>query len=135
MTRRAGWFILSFSLLIGCGGGRGAGAVSDDSGAAAMSPRRSTLLADEIKSVAANNVHDAITRLRPEWLRRRGQLSFRSAGEELVVYLDGVRLGGAESLRRLDVASVMAIEMMNGSQATMRYGTGHAGGAIVVRTR
>lgn len=98
-------------------------------------PSRATLLADEIGTTAASSAYEVVSRLRPEWLRRRGQISMRdpSAGE-VVVYLDGVRYGGARSLEGIRAEIVEQMEFLDSSEATMRFGTGHAGGAILVRT-
>ena len=99
-------------------------------------PSRDLLLADEIQSVAATTAYEAVSRLRPEWLRRRGQISIQdpSAGE-VVVYLDGVRYGGPRSLETIRTDLVQLMEYLDASDATTRFGTGHAGGAILVRTR
>jgi hypothetical protein len=99
-------------------------------------PSRALLLADEIRAVAARNAYEAVSRLRPEWLRRRGVVSLRdpSAGE-VVVYLDSAPFGGPRSLFNIPVESVVAIEYLDASEATGRFGTGHLGGAILVRTR
>ena len=105
-------------------------------GARAPSVSRRVLLADEIGAVPAASAYEAVSRLRPEWLRRRGQISIRdpSAGE-VVVYLDGVRFGGPGSLRNIRAESILQMEYLDASDATTRFGTGHGGGAILVRTR
>jgi TonB-dependent receptor-like protein len=97
---------------------------------------RRVLLGDEIRSVSATSAHEAVQRLRPEWLRRRGQISIRdpSAGE-VIVYLDGVRYGGPGSLQNIRAEMIMQMEFLDASDATTRFGTGHGGGAILVRTR
>lgn len=97
---------------------------------------RSILSSDEIQTVAATTAHEAVSRLRPEWLRRRGRISIQNPGAgEVVVYVDDVRFGGPESLRSIRVESVLQMERLDASDATTRFGTGHAGGAILVRTQ
>ncbi|HEX2189756.1 MAG TPA: carboxypeptidase regulatory-like domain-containing protein [Longimicrobiaceae bacterium] len=54
---------------------------------------------------------------------------------EIAVYVDGTRMGGTEELRRVPAASVATVEYLDGPSATIRFGTGHAQGAIVVTTR
>ena len=105
-------------------------------GAMGPSTSRRVLLADEIRAVSATDAYEVVQRLRPEWLRRRGQTSLRnpSAGE-VVVYLDGVRYGGPRSLEGVRAESVVQMEYLDASDATTRFGTGHGGGAILVRTR
>lgn len=96
---------------------------------------RRVLLADEIRGTAAATAYDAVSRLRPQWLRPRGRVSYRDpAGGDVVVYLDGVRHGGPESLRTIPADAVRHIEHLDSREATSRFGTGHVGGAILVRT-
>ena len=97
---------------------------------------RHVLLGDEIQAASVATAYQAVARLRPEWLHRRGQMSIRdpSAGA-VVVYLDGLREGGANALEGIAAETVLAMEYLNGSEATTRFGTGHAGGAILVRLR
>ncbi|HXF94649.1 MAG TPA: hypothetical protein VNI61_00975 [Gemmatimonadales bacterium] len=111
----------------------GCSAATRPTGAA---PSRALLLAEEIQAVSATTAYEAVSRLRPEWLRRRGQISIQdpSAGE-VVVYLDGVRYGGPGSLTSIRAEMVLQMEYLDGNDATTRFGTGHAGGAILVRTR
>jgi hypothetical protein len=99
-------------------------------------PSGSVLLADEIRSVRASNAYEAVSRLRPEWLRRRGVVTIRdpNAGE-VVVYLDGIRFGGPRSLANIRVQNVIQIQYVDPSDAAVRFGTDHLGGAILVRTR
>ena len=90
-----------------------------------------SITAEEIATTPANNVYDAVQRLRPQWLtstRIRGG----APGEELVVYLDGNRYGNLASLRQISVGGVQEVRYYNASEATNRFGTGHTGGAILV---
>ena len=97
---------------------------------------RRVLLADEIQAMPAASVYEVLTRLRPEWLRRRGQISIRDPGAgEVVVYVDGVRFGGPQSLQNIRPEGVMRMEYLDASDATTRFGTGHGGGAVLVQTR
>ena len=57
------------------------------------------------------------------------------AAGEVVVYLNGMRYGGVRSLTTLSAEAVGDITYMNASDATTRFGTGHSGGAILIRTR
>jgi hypothetical protein len=51
------------------------------------------------------------------------------------VYLDGVRVGHVEELRRMRVDVIARMEYMSPSDATNRFGTNHDSGAILVTTR
>lgn len=108
-----------------------------NAGTAAPSTRsRNTLLAEEIKSVSVSTAYDAVIRLRPSWLRNRGPTSVQqpNAGQ-VVAYVDGLRVGGADALARIPASAVVQIEYLSGPDATTRFGMGHDGGAILVRTK
>ncbi len=97
---------------------------------------RRTLLGDAIRAASVSSAYDAVARLRPEWLRRRGRSSVRDPGAgAVVVYLDGIRHGGTDALRSIPAESVLQMEYLSGAEATTRFGTGHGGGVILVRTR
>jgi len=91
-----------------------------------------------LEEIQGSNETDAlglIRRLRPAWLRLRS--SSRLGGEpaaEPVVYLDNVKYGTIQSLRGLDVHILSEIRYLSGPDATVQYGTGHSGGAILVTT-
>lgn len=113
----------------------GAGACASASGGGAR-VERDILLADEIQRTSAVTAYDAVRQLRPEWLRRRGRSSIQNArAEVIVVYLDGARYGGPDMLRSVAVGAVLEIVHLDASDATTRFGTGHAGGALLVRTK
>lgn len=102
-----------------------------------QAPRASAnrIVAEELVVHGSTNLLETVTILRPTWLRDRGRVSLTNeTAHELVVYLDGTRLGGAEYLRRIRASDVSLVHYLNPSQATNRFGTGHSGGAIVVFT-
>jgi len=73
---------------------------------------------------------DAVRQLRPRWLRSRGGID-----EEPVVYVDAARRGGTRVLATITVENIEDIRYLSGPDATTRLGTGHRGGAILIRTR
>lgn len=95
--------------------------------------RRSTnvITAEEIASVSASSAYEVVQRLRSQWLLVRGGLG----SEGIVVYVDGVRRGDANSLRDIPVEQVRELRWIDGKDATTRYGTGHGSGVIEVYTK
>ncbi len=77
------------------------------------------------------NVYDAIASLRSSWLVVRGADSF-SNPSEVVVYQDAIRLGNAETLRRVPIRDAKYIRHYDGVAATARYGMGHSAGVILI---
>lgn len=80
----------------------------------------------------AHNLWQVIERLRPNWLVSRGA-TMRERIDPLV-YVDGTRFGEVESLREIPLTGVLTILRVSPQDATLLYGTGHAGGIIAVST-
>ena len=79
---------------------------------------------------------EAVQLGRPQWLRLRAAPTFDSPRPaEPVVYLDGIRVGNLDELRRLRAVVVERMEYLSPSDATNRFGTNHEGGTILVTTR
>jgi len=76
---------------------------------------------------------DLIRVLRPHWLRRRGSTSY-SNEPDIVVYLDGVRIGDPNALADIACINVESIEYFDARRAQYRWGLGHVHGAIEVKT-
>jgi len=94
------------------------------------------ITAEHIAELPSADAYNVIERLRPGWLRTRGRSSIQHpTAHHPVVYLDSVRYGGIESLRQISSDAIRDIRFINASDATTRYGTGHAGGVILVRSR
>lgn len=91
-----------------------------------MSPN--TITAEELQEREWGTAYDVVQSLRPAWFRgdRAG------GGAEAVVYLDGSRVGGPAFLRQIRANDVVRMEFLRASEASTRYGPGHAGGAILV---
>ena len=89
----------------------------------------------ELQSQVGSNLYDQIRRVRPHWLRNRGVTSLNLAGDEIVVYRDGVRQGGLSILRDFPVESVEVARFLSGPEAASRFGLNHQQGAILVTTR
>jgi hypothetical protein len=53
----------------------------------------------------------------------------------VVVYMDNVKFGGAETLRQLHPSVARRLQYLTASQAETRFGVGHPNGAIVVLTK
>jgi hypothetical protein len=98
---------------------------------------RNVILADEIARVGATNALEAIQRLQPRMLaKQRGPSSINFENQnQIVVYLDGSRFGGIETLSLIQAMPIIEIRYLSASEATIRYGTGNSGGAIVITTR
>lgn len=95
---------------------------------------RNVITAEEIREVDALTAFDAVERLRPAFLRR-GRVNVQEDTKSFpIVYLDDMKLGGIDELRRIRASQVARIEYLSAADATFRFGTGHTGGALLVTT-
>ena len=112
-----------------CASGGGGGGDSSRSGGA------NRIIEEEIVEMESQSVFQIIERLRPQWLQVRGMMS--TTGPALIqVIVDGVRQPGSlENLNNFRGSEVRELRYLNARDATTRYGTDMAGGAIEVLTR
>ena len=94
---------------------------------------RNLLVQDQFADRGFHTAYDVIESLRSNWLVSRGPNSFQAA-TEVQVYLDGVRMGGVQTLRTIDVRPLTYIRYFDGIAATARWGLDHGAGAIYVST-
>ena len=107
---------------------------------------RNLITSEEIVAGNFRNAFEAVERLRPNMLRQRALTLRNNAGNTMassasqaqvpvIAYVDEVRVGGVDQLKGVPATQVLEIRYVNAQEATMRWGTGHASGAIMVFTR
>jgi hypothetical protein len=104
---------------------------------------------EEILNSGATDAYQLVRSLRKEWLIPRGVNSFRETARGIVgedvtivepgadhvlVYLDNALLGGTQTLSDIGLDPIGRIEFISASEATYRWGTGHAHGVIQLTT-
>ena len=82
-----------------------------------------------------NDALSLVRALRPAWLRGSRGASSNAEAAPVVVYRDGVKMGGASELRSISTVQVREIRYLDAMAATQRFGMDHAGGAILVSTQ
>lgn len=116
-------------------------------------PTRDRLAMEEIQASGANNAFDLIRGARPEWLVTRGTNSWRETTQgsgggmgrggivvthqgdpKILVYLNGLRLGGVDRLTDIDTAALSGVEFLDPHRAVLRFGSSAAHGAILLTT-
>lgn len=117
-------FLLVFAACASSGGGGGGGGSNAE-----------VLTRDELIASNETDVFNALQRLRPAWLRVRGQTSF--AGTTTVtVFVDGSPRGDVSDLRGMQVTDVVEVRYLSPSDAAFQFGTlAGSGGTISIRTR
>lgn len=125
---------VAVALSAACGSTGGMGASQVD---------QNTITAAEIQNISVGTAFDAVSKLRPNWLRVGNTRSLEGGGPGsvhdvgstgLVVYIDGVRAGGPDMLKSINAQSVTRMHYLSPSEATNLYGTGNLFGAIEVTT-
>ena len=111
-----------------------AGTVGQPSAERSLRRASDRITAEEIRATNLSNALEVVRRLHPRWLQGRGPDSLSDPGT-VVVYLDGVRMGGPEALSNISAISVTSMRFLDAGAATMQWGTGHTQGAIMVSTR
>lgn len=127
MIQRVGLPALAVALLAACATGASSGRSSSGD----------TLTAEEIQREAPDlqTAYDAVERLRPRYLRERANPTAGIGAnrvDPVVVYVNGIRRGGVDELRRIRIAEVASIHYVRPTDAQTRYGNNHGSGAIEV---
>jgi hypothetical protein len=94
------------------------------------------LLEDEIRASGGSNAYEVIVRMRPLWLRAGAPRSTR-LDTVILVYYDGTRLGGVETLRDLSTESFRSMRVLDSATAGQLPGLGsrHVERAIMISYR
>ncbi|MFW6079709.1 MAG: hypothetical protein ACODAE_08815 [Gemmatimonadota bacterium] len=100
---------------------------------------RDVITQEQIEAASGSTAYDIIREIRPRFLATRGSVRLAAGADpsdsEPVVYVDGVRFGGLDSLHNVQKSDLLEVRRLGSGDATTRFGTGHVGGAILVTTR
>ncbi|RMH18180.1 MAG: Plug domain-containing protein [Gemmatimonadetes bacterium] len=115
--------------------------------AGAPDPRKGTVItAEQIERSGARTVWEALRRLvpstiftetprgEPARIRRRGPSTIELF-EDMLIYVDNVRVGDVTVLDDIPARTVERILVLTGIEATTRYGTNAGDGVIEIFTR
>ena len=132
--------LILFASACASGGGSTSTTAETNTGTATTAKRkggssRSVITAEELARANALTVYEAVERLRPQFLQTHGAVSMQDMTADILVYMDDVRVGGIDVLRRIEPGQVQEIRYVNAKDATTRYGTGHGGGVIEVTSK
>lgn len=112
-------------------------------------PRDGSYLGEaEIRESQATNAYELIYNTRMQWLVTRGvnsvaesprgqatgdfQIRVAPGRDKIIAYLDGIRLGGVEAMRDISTDVLTSARFLDTREATLRFGGGHAHGAILL---
>jgi hypothetical protein len=107
------------------------------SGGGSAAPRASAdhITFEELQQTPGLDLFTAVQRLRPQWLQVRGGVTAQGKAT-ISIFLDGVQQqGSVEILKDMRTTDIQEMRFMNARDATTRYGTDMAAGAIEIVTR
>lgn len=114
----------------------GGGASCASSGEESLSTRGSgDITREELEATSVNDAMEAISLLRPRWLRARPARTPYDPIPVVGVVIDNMARATRDDLASLPIGQVERISFMGAADATIRFGTGYTGGAIIVTTR
>lgn len=130
---RRRWILYGILLMVAGGCAAGGGATGTTGSGSSM---RNVIGEAELEGMGELNVYEAVRRLKPTWLRYRGQSVLTAPEREgLKIYLDGSYYGEPQSLEGLRVRNIQQIQFLDAREATLRLGTGHTVGALLLTSR
>ena len=157
MRARVAVVVVAAALCWGCasGGGSASGNTPKTGSSGITAPKQRSggqdlILESEISSRAgeATNALQVVQKLRPAMLGQRQIASLQGQGGmgkgappikgtdvaagQVVVYLDGTRLGDVEQLRGITALSIATLRYYSASEAQLKWGSNHFGGVIEV---
>lgn len=121
-------------LVVACASS-GSSSGTSTSGGPRENADRLVLAENDARLQAGGSLLDLIRRERPQWLTRRASSIGAGGQNDIVVYRDGVRIGGPEVLREIPINVVATATWLDGPEAAARFGLNHQYGAILVVTR
>jgi hypothetical protein len=126
-SRAAHLGVILLTLLAAC-------APATAGGGAGSARNRNIIERAEMENATQSNAYALIQALRPHWLEVRGPASLTAASAKRV-YLDDMALGDLSALRQIALPTIASLQYYDGPSATQRWGSDHAAGVIMVRSR
>jgi outer membrane cobalamin receptor len=102
---------------------------------AATAGSHNVITREEIARSGFVTMEEVITRLRPQFLRGRGQSTLLGGADRVIIYMDNTQLGTASALRGITADIVVRVEFISGPDTSFRFGMNHPAGVIHIITR
>ena len=106
------------------------------SGSGGLARDRNVISPEEIEAAEVRTAYELVERLRPLWLRSRGERSTHLT-TEIVVYQDNTMLGDIENLRGIPIDLVGSVRSLDSAEAGRLAGLGsrHVERVIMIITK
>lgn len=94
------------------------------------------LTQQQLASTNADNLYDALEKLRPEWLRSRGPISMTNAEPSRAsIFMNGQMMGKPDFLRDVNIIDITEVRYWPAGPAAAKFGMGHPRGVIEITRR
>ena len=113
----------------------GVACASTGGGSMGSPSRDGDITREELEATTVDDAMEAVSLLRPQWLRARPARTPNDPIPVVGVVIDGMARSTRDDLAQLPIGQVERISFMSAADATIRFGTGYTGGAIIVTTR
>lgn len=131
MNRLRGFVLLlatTTTLLAGC-----SSATTANGASGRARSTQNQLTREDLASANADNLYDAVAKLRPNWLSSRGVTSVTDATPtEVDIYMDGNFLGKPDYLKQVRTNDIVSLTYWDSGRASARFGMGHPRGVIEI---
>jgi hypothetical protein len=85
-------------------------------------------------AVSGQSLYRVLARSNAAWLANRGPYEY-PLRSHVVVYRDGVVIGGVEALRKIPAGEVAEVKHMTAAEADRQFGIEHGAGALILTSR
>lgn len=93
---------------------------------------RNVITNAELQRAGDVSLYEALTQLRPTFLKSRGTAGFRTVPSPVQVYVGELQMEGVAHLHELMAKNVKEVRFLEPQQANARYGGNNSGGALVI---
>ena len=98
--------------------------------------REGVITQEQIEQSAAQTAYDVVARYRGDFIRNRGNTSVMLGTKDIpIVFLNDTEYGPLESLHDIRAADIAEIDLYNGPDAVIKFGSRYGGGVIQCRSR
>lgn len=116
-------YLIAIAATLGC--------ATTTSGTAGARRNSNLITEQEIAALNVSNVYDAVSQLRPNFLRSRGRTTIVGTASEFAsVYVNGQLYGDISSLRNIVASQVHEIRYYSASEAATQFGMQNGNGVI-----
>lgn len=94
--------------------------------------QRNLITNAELARAGDVSLYEALTQLRPTFLKSRGTAGFYTVPAPVQVYIGTLQMEGIDHLREIMAKNVKEVRFLEPQQANARFGGNNSGGALII---